>query len=568
MSNPPPPSTNTQPAGNIIVKSIGEVKSLATLPKAVPDYMIMNRDVQRSLDSTRNIVKVTPTGASSFSDTSTQTILITIPNDCLYDLRHATLNFQASASITSPTALVNPIYTLTQSTGAAGAGTVVIGYRNPITGLWGYTGSLAYNTTATNLKAAMEALPNWISGATATFSSAFSGATAPTLTISLSGASTQAQLTAHSATDVVVIAASGFTSGGTAQYVTVTLTTAQTTPGYVAFSSNIATIFTRVRVMCGATQVLNIPNYGLLCAIYEQMVRSQISDQVNNPQSIDYLLGIDSLYQRIDWAAGNGRYYKMPLAFFGSVFTQDGSKLFPAHVFKGASWQIYLDIDTPNNILESTATSGIHWSVSNVQLVMSSISDPQLQARYESESVGGLYLPFENWTNTSLTYSGTAQDVQLGQHYSAVSRVISVFRTQSGLQSATTLDKFSTYQTANINSTQFQIGAYQIPLQPDTQSTDYLYNLLKIIDKYHAQPRYMENPIAARIATNKAIYCFDLAKYSAETPIIDGLNLNTNASNMLLKFLSSSAPSTMTFDAFIGYTSVLKYQNGMVTILN
>jgi hypothetical protein len=320
-----------------------------------------------------------------------------------------------------------------------------------------------------------------------------------------------------------------------------------------------------------------MPQYGLLCKIFELMKREEILAS-DNPQSFNFLLGIQDLNTRITEAGqlGSGspatRKYYIPLPFceFLTQGAIPGQKVFPIQAIKMPIY-LELDIDQPNNILESTASSGLDWDLTNVELIVSQIADQNLSNLVLNENSGTpINIPFRTWTNNIFTLTGSTLNANIESRYQSLDMVVAVMRNQADITDPTVLDRFSTYNLNDLTELQWQLGSSLYPQRPLTEPIELLYNIMKDVDRFHfSDPLYREQMIGSSIETDKAILINNFEKYSDDnTHIIDGVATDSNTSNLLMRLRLSGAPAvTQEITCFTQHSCIVKVLNGNITLL-
>lgn len=544
-----PVDQQTKPV-NKIIRSLNNVNNISDLPPKFPNTYKLNDNLYLGLPTLENrFVSIKPYSNVRFTRNVRSCKLRLNNTSSLDNFLKGVLVFKATTSHSNPTALVSPIYTLTVATEPT-AGNAFIFYKNPVTKQISSI-RVAFNTSAADIKAALEAMPSWIPGAVATANSTLGAGTTTTITIDLSATDPIYQQTLHTLDNLWAVA-DGLIASTTLQYIATTISTPQVAPSFCVFSNNMVTMIDQLKLKIGGFTPLDEREKSLHLKLKENLVRNELPDPENN--SIDYLYGCGDLYKRIEWSSG--RYYAIHLDF--NILTQDESKMFLSRIFKNQIIELEIMFRDAEVLEASSGTTNHDFEIEDVELIYEEIYDPNINNLVDNESaLNNSYFKFNTYTHQVFPITSQISHLNIENRLHSVNS-IKIFMT-SQTNSINTLNKFDTY-LGDIRSLQVRLGSLRIPIDKfdsDNINDVLLYHILKNTENYSFNGKYSKHYIGENFANGKSIIHIDLQKHN-QYDLIDGANTISGSSPLVIDLELSALPSDRYCHVFLEHTKILK----------
>lgn len=253
-------------------------------------------------------------------------------------------------------------------------------------------------------------------------------------------------------------------------YVTFDLTLTKTGGTYARIHSGVFSIFQRLRILSGSTEVELLPDYNrLYAALWEMTNPIDVTGNIGVTR-----MGFGTQAQRNALGAASSTGYVCPL-FSGMLNTE----LLPFDNFS-APVEIQLILDDAVNFVETDGTNPIV-SISNVRFHIERL---ELDASYRAQlkqyvASHGLTIGFRSWDRVITTLStGAVQSIPISVRNSSVNGILNFFINSATIGSTTTNDRFITWSPfpsatgsggagdGALVTTQLNINATQFPDEP------------------------------------------------------------------------------------------------------
>jgi hypothetical protein len=352
-------------------------------------------------------------------------------------------------------------------------------------------------------------------------------------------------------------------------YLTFDLTITATGATFKRIHSGIFSIFQRLRVLVGSTEIEDLRDFNRLYALLWEIIQ---------PIDVTGNLGVTSMgfgtqLQRNALGATPSQGYACPL-FSGVLNTE----LLPFDNFN-SSMQLELYIDDAINFVETDGTSP-QIAISNVVLHMERL---ELDQSYRAElrnyvATRGLTIGFRTWDRIINTLTtGAQQNIIIQAKNSSINGILNVFVDSSTIANTTVNDRFITWRPSpsplgdgtagngTLVQTQMQINATMFPDEPvDTLSVN-RFEAFQMLNLWLM--KFKLNgfiPIAAPInalafATTRFVQIDDLEPYPEEGDLVNPFTTLQNSTSLTKKhvFNNTIAPNYQ-LDSYVEYYKLIK----------
>lgn len=335
---------------------------------------------------------------------------------------------------------------------------------------------------------------------------------------------------------------------------------------YRRFASGIFTIFNRLRILAGTTEIEDIRDYNRIYAILYEMQNPILSTGNIGVTT----MGFGTQADRNALGLTNGE-YACPI--FSGVL---GTELLPFdNIPTGITLELY--IEDPTVCIETDGSVPII-TVSNVQFHIERL---ELDASYRSFIAGrvrtsGLTLGFHSWERytTALT-TGAQQNININQRNSSVNGFLNIFVNSAELNTTTVNDKFLTWLPRTIQTTSLLINGNTYPDEPIdcvfANATEPYQGYLRWIQKWELDGIV---PIAPSINnqaynTDRFVQIDDLEPFPELDDVINTFNTLQNNTSITKKLqFAGVIPANIQLDTWIEYFRlVCIYPDGTIKVV-
>jgi hypothetical protein len=349
-------------------------------------------------------------------------------------------------------------------------------------------------------------------------------------------------------------------------YLTFTARLDRTGGTYGRFHTGIFSIFDRLRVLCGSTEIEDIRDWNRIYSILWEILNPSLVTG-----NIGVLpMGFGTQAQRNALAPQSD--YACPL--WSGVF---GTELLPFNKLKN---QVVLElyIADPTTCVETDGTLPII-TVSNIVFHMERL---ELENTFQNHvnsyiDTHGLKLGFHTWERyTQSLTTGAQQNVSISQRSSSMNGMLNIFVKSQDINNTLINDKFITWTSPSLTTAQLLINSYVYPDEPiDCVST-------RMFEPYQMYLRYVQKwqlngiiPIAPPL-TNDAfnldrfIQIDDFEAFPELDDVVNPWNTINNNSNIIKKLVFAGLiPANFQLDSWIEYFRlVCIYTDGSVKVIN
>lgn len=334
-------------------------------------------------------------------------------------------------------------------------------------------------------------------------------------------------------------------------YLTFNALVTKTGGTYVRFASGIFSIFNRIRVLAGSTEIEDIRDYNRISAILFELFSPILSTGNVGVTS----MGFGTQAQRNTLgASATGTDYACPL--FSGVF---GTELLPLDNIQN---DIFLEmyIEDPTVCVETDGTLPII-TISSVLFHIERLELQDDYRRFIASTVrtNGLTLGWHAWERFSQTLApGTNQNVTISAKNSSLSVMLNIFLDSSTINSTTTNDKFLTWQRQNLTSSQLFINGRVFPDEPvDTltcSAWECYQTYLEWITKWRLNGIIPIAPPINAVAffSDRFFQLDDLEPFPELDDVINPFNTIGNNINLIKKYTFSAAtPANYQLDTWV-----------------
>lgn len=353
---------------------------------------------------------------------------------------------------------------------------------------------------------------------------------------------------------------------------------------------NIGSIFSRLRILAGTTEIVNIENYNLL---YNMLMETGASAEWNNTVG-DILMNTGILTERQKYIKPSGatvapiRRFCMPL--LGTDLLNNTLPL-----FVNAPYIIELTVAPMSQWLEWAGTGTeptptqlaeiADFRLENINFHTQVLSlSTELEAQMRSEFANQVRsYAFTSWDHYSIQSAGSSHQLQIPTKKSNIDGFMAVMRDASDASLYAQENRLSKkYLFNGLVSTQFRINGQNIPQDPIENingNAEGMYNLLELLGKQNSTISSMnikENDwtvAAADESYTKAmstIISANLKKFPS-TGLISGYNTSQAVGSFLLKLQTDNVLATHPdnqFDCYTRFAGLLQVSNGRVSVVN
>lgn len=356
-------------------------------------------------------------------------------------------------------------------------------------------------------------------------------------------------------------------------YLTFDVALTKTGGTYIRNHSGIFTLFQRVRIRAGSTEIEDNRDYNRIYAMLWEML---------NPIDVTgnigvTVLGFGTQAQRNALGAQSSTTYACPV-FSGVLNTE----LLPLDNIKsGIEIEFYLDDAV--NVLETDGTNP-SFTVSNVQFHIERLDmDPSYRARMASMVASqGLKLGFRVWNrfSTPLT-TGSLQQITINSRNSSVNGMLNIFVNSSQLADPTVNDRFITWlptptgATGSISTSQLIINGAIFPDEPidcfNCQRWACYQMYLRWIMKWKTNCILDIAPPINNVAfqTDRFVQIDDLEAYPEYPDLVNPAN-TVNMNNTMLKKIvfTGTIGANYQLDTYVeSFQEVNIARDGLITVL-
>ncbi len=358
-----------------------------------------------------------------------------------------------------------------------------------------------------------------------------------------------------------------------------------TRKGYLKFDLDIAvtggtykrlangsfTVFNRLRVLAGSTEIEDIMDWN---EIYSILYESGNPALVRNNVGTE-LMGFGTQLQRNGWATATKTY---GCTLFSGVFN---TELLPFEcINSGIVLELYLADGV--NVIETDGTNPII-TVSNVTFYMHRIDvDPSYASNIKAAVRGrGLQIGFRTWEkNVQALTTGARSDLTINQKSSSLNGILNVFMNSAEISDTTVNDKFLTWVPnpggVNLISTQNQINGKMFPDEPiDTVSANRLepyigYTTWDMKQKLNGLLQIAPSISNTSFNVNRFLQIDDFEAYPEEPDLVNPFTTLGNNATLIKKISFAGAiPSGWQLNCWAeSFRQVIIRSDGRVAVLN
>lgn len=331
------------------------------------------------------------------------------------------------------------------------------------------------------------------------------------------------------------------------------------------------TVFQRMRVMAGSTEVEDINDWGEIYSIlYEAGNPALVRNNVGTE-----LLGFGTQAQRNGWALASKTY---GCTLYSGVFN---TELLPFEcINSGIVLELYLADGV--NVIETDGTNPII-TVSNVTFYMHRLEvDPSYYSNIKSAvKARGLQIGFRTWEkNVQALTTGARSDLVINQKSSSLNGLLCVFMNSAEISDTTVNDKFLNWVPGpggvNLTQTQNQINGKMYPDEPiDTVSANRLEPYLGYTTwdmKWKLNGLLQIAPSISNTAfnVNRFLQIDDFEAYPEEPDLVNPFTTLGNNATLIKKIQFAGAiPSGWQMNIWAeSFRQVIIREDGRVVVLN
>jgi hypothetical protein len=352
------------------------------------------------------------------------------------------------------------------------------------------------------------------------------------------------------------------TRGG---YLTFNASIAKTGGTYARFHSGIFTMFNRMRVLAGSSEVEDMRDYNRIYTILFELFSPILSTGNVGVTS----MGFGTQLQRNALSAGAD--YACPL--FSGVF---GTELLPFDNIPNQIW-LELYIEDPTVCVETDGTIPII-TITNIVFHIERLELQDDYRRFISNYVraNGLTLGFHTWERFSQTLPvGSNHNLQIASKNASVNGMINLFLNAATINDTTVNDRFLTWTRLNLTSTSLQLNGRIYPDEPiDTvtcSSWESYQILLRWLQKWNLNGII---PVAPSInsqafAVDRFLQIDDFEPFPELDDVINPYNTLSNNTNIIKKYtFSVPTPANYQLDTWVQYFKKINIApNGDVSVV-
>lgn len=351
-------------------------------------------------------------------------------------------------------------------------------------------------------------------------------------------------------------------------YLTFDATVTTTGGTYKRIHSGIFSIFQRLRILVGSTEIEDLRDFNRLYALLWELI--QPIDVTGNMGVTSMGFGSQAARNALGAATSTG--YACPL-FSGVLNTE----LLPFDNFN-SSMQLELYLDDALNFVETDGTVPIV-SISNVVLHIERL---ELDQSYRAElrnyvARNGLTIGFRTWDRIINTLTtGAQQNIIINAKNSSINGILNVFVDSATIASTTTNDRFITWTPSpsplgngtagngTLVQTQLQINASMFPDEPiDTLSINRWepYQMLCLWLMKFKLNGFI--PIAPPVnsqafAINRFVQVDDLEPYPEEGDLVNPFTTLMNSTSLLKKHVfNNTVAANYQLDSYVEYYKLI-----------
>lgn len=341
-------------------------------------------------------------------------------------------------------------------------------------------------------------------------------------------------------------------------------TVASATNSAWAINKNIHSIFSRLRILSGSTEILNIENYNLLCNI---LMECNSNDDYNNTVG-DIMMNTGVFSERAKYVKVNGVGSAFPkrrfcMSLLGTNILENTLPLFVS-----SPWIIELTIASPEEFFEYaelvgsvyvapaaiTGTAPTDIKLTNITLhtkVLNLSTELDLQLRNEFANNVKTFA-FSTYDHFSQISNGTSHQIQIPIKKSVLNGIIAVQRDASEAKDPVHLNKLNGQFLFNdMTNYQYTINGQNIPQDP-VETINGAAAMMQELLEFFGKQRLMvgsmsikDNEWAVSITDKqtststdnnlpcKTIIAMDLRKFS--TSLVSGSNTAQGVGSILFK---------------------------------
>lgn len=350
-------------------------------------------------------------------------------------------------------------------------------------------------------------------------------------------------------------------------YLTFNLALAKTGGTYIRVHSGIFSIFNRIRVLAGSTEIEDIRDYNRISCILFELFSPILSTGNVGVTS----MGFGTQAQRNALGAASSTDYACPL--FSGVF---GTELLPFDNIPNQIW-LELYLEDPTVCIETDGTLPII-TLNNMVFHIERLELADDYRRFVSNSVrsNGLTLGWHSWERFSQTLpTGTNQNVTISTKNSSLSVMFNIFLNSATINDTTVNDKFLTWQRQNLSTSQLFINGRVYPDEPIDCVTcsgwECYQTYLEWISKWNLSGII---PIAPSINTSaffsdRFFQLDDLEAFPELDDVINPFNTIGNSTNLIKKYMFSAlTPANYQLDTWVNsFRKIHISPDGSVTVM-
>lgn len=348
-------------------------------------------------------------------------------------------------------------------------------------------------------------------------------------------------------------------------YLTFDVNLAVTGGTYARIHSGIFSIFNRMRVLAGSTEIEDIRDYNRIYTILWEIL---------NPIMVTGNIGVTTMgfgTQAQRNALTPLSQYACPL--YSGVF---GTELLP---FDNIPNQVVLElyIEDPTACVETDGTLPII-TVSNI---MFHIERLELEDNYRSYiqsyvNSNGLKLGFHTWERyTQALTTGAMQNVTISQRSSSMNGMLNIFVNSATINTTTVNDRFLNWPKLTLTSTSLLINGKVFPDEPiDTvyaNGAEAFQAYLRWVQKWKLNGIIAIAPSLNNTAFNidRFIQIDDFEAFPEYDDLINPFNTISSNSNLIKKeVFAGLIPANYQLDSWIEYfKQVCIYKNGEINVI-
>jgi len=352
-----------------------------------------------------------------------------------------------------------------------------------------------------------------------------------------------------------------------AGYMTMNVQLSKTGGTYIRAANGIFSIFNRLRILVGSTEVEDIRDYNRIYAILWEILNPNLV----TTNLATTIMGFGTQIQRNVLGAAASTDYAMPI--MSGIL---GTELLPFDNIEGGVW-IELYIEDPTTCLETDGTAPII-TVNNPMFHCERL---ELDMGYRTTiknyvSANGLRIGFDTWERyINPITTGATQNIVIQHRSSSLNEMLNIFVNSQTINDTTVNNKFTNWTQQNIATASVIVNNMVYPDEPVDMSYASAFEAYQIYCRWAM--KYKLNgilPIAPVIAhsdfiVDRFIRIDDFMAYPEEPDLINPFStLNINA-NIIQKLNFSGSPSAnYQQDTWAGYfKQVTILRNGKVEIL-